>query len=247
MKRISLAVFTAVLVFATNAFALTAEENCSANSNNCIQKGDVYYAVNDQGKMTIYGPTEGEGVSVGYGAFANMDTINKIEITGKITSIQGKAFQGVANVTELTIPDSVISIGSDAFRNMTALKSLIIGDNVSMLGNACNGVQLSSFEGGATTLQEFLATYGKFEDGNFNVRCTSGDCKAVLEAWDRARGTTYASRMQDPPVQVVNEDGSISTYINGKLVSTKGRRIYTVEQAERVTKPTGNKFKVRYR
>ena len=42
-------------------------------------------------------------------------------------------------------------------------------------------------------------------------------------------------------------DGSFAVYKDGVFVGYKGKRIYTMEEANRVTKPTGNTFKIKYR
>ena len=42
-------------------------------------------------------------------------------------------------------------------------------------------------------------------------------------------------------------DGSFAVYKDGVFVGYKGKRIYTMEEANRVTKPTGNVFKIKYR
>ncbi len=46
----------------------------------------------------------------------------------------------------------------------------------------------------------------------------------------------------------LNNDGSISIYDkNGNLIGLKGKRIYTVDEAEKISKPTGNILKLRYK
>ena len=42
-------------------------------------------------------------------------------------------------------------------------------------------------------------------------------------------------------------DGSFAVYKDGVFAGYKGKRIYTMEEANRVTKPTGNVFKIKYR
>ena len=42
-------------------------------------------------------------------------------------------------------------------------------------------------------------------------------------------------------------DGSFAVYKDGVFVGYKGKRIYTTEEANRVTKPMGNTFKIKYR
>lgn len=208
--------------------------------------------------------------------FSNMTNVKNLTIPDSVTKIEGWAFHGMASVESLTIPNSVTEIGYQAFEDMSGVKDLVIPSSVTTVGyRAFNGMHslnnltiedLSAeaiisnlaFLGlspanltiSSEMLERYLNASGGFKTtGDLNIVCNSGDCKAVLEAWDAEKGTDYAIRatVRAKSQQIVNADGSISIYENGQLVSTRGKRIYTVEEAERVSKPTGNKIMIRYK
>ncbi len=88
------------------------------------------------------------------------ESVSKIEVLGKVTSIPARAFENWASLEEFTVPDSVesigslafagctslesfkfgetealTSIGSKAFRGTTALKTLVVPDSVTFIGS----------------------------------------------------------------------------------------------------------------
>lgn len=191
--------------------------------------------------------------SIGSGAFQNMWALTgEITIPTGITDIGSNAFNGARNVTgALVIPEGVTTIGAQAFFSMNGITSVIIPDTVTSIGGyAFGGVKVPDLTVSAENLQRYLDAMGLFnQSGDINISCSSGDCKAVLEAWDATHNTTYASRaiVTAKSQQVVNADGSTSIYENGRLVATRGKRIYTVEEASKLSKPTGNTFRLRYK
>ncbi len=69
-------------------------------------------------------------VSIGKGAFAELETIHSLTIPDTVTKICGDAFSGCRNLSELTIPDSVTEIGKCAFGDCTSLKSVRLPGNL---------------------------------------------------------------------------------------------------------------------
>lgn len=84
----------------------------------------------------------------------------------------------------------------------------------------------------------YYSSADKMMTGGVEEGCeTQETCAAVVRLAAAANTTT----------EVQNADGSTSIYENGQLVSTRGKRIYTVEEASRLSKETGNTFKLRYK
>lgn len=213
--------------------------------------------------------------TIGQGAFAGMSSVTgELKIPSGVTSIGASAFYDVSSVTgELKIPSGVTSIGNSAFNNMTGITSIIIPESVTAIGSnafqhmpslisitipdsvtninyqAFWSTSVQTLIANAENLQKYLNTGGSFKDGNIGIVCSTGDCQAVLEAWDTAHGTNYASRttFRAKNQEIQNADGSTSIYRNGQLVGFRGKRIYTVEEAEKLSKPTGNTFRIRYK
>ena len=79
---------------------------------------------------------------------------------------------------------------------------------------------------------------------------TQQDCLKLMDmAYAGTNCTTIASCSQWLKLnrQETNPDGSLSIYRNGEFVGFKNKRIYTVEEANLVAKPTGNTVRIKYR
>ncbi|MBR2299313.1 MAG: hypothetical protein IJ870_01905 [Alphaproteobacteria bacterium] len=148
-------------------------------------------------------------------------------------------------VTSLVIDDEMTNIGPSVFSYLT---------NVSHLS------------ANASNLSEFLNKGGAFASGDVEINCTSGACSDTLKTkfgnnYDASRFTVIGH-----PYTIENEDGTVSTYVDDQLrqishadgsiyiydenrnvIGIKGKRIFTIEEAETLSKKTGNTFKLRYR
>ena len=198
--------------------------------------------------VVIEGANETTGTT-GVTSIADMafrsNNLTSVVIPDSVTSIGNTAFYG-NNLTSVVIPDSVTEIGKGAFYGNN-LTSVVIPDSVTSIGSsAFDGSQATDLVCSAENLQRYLGAAGAFvNSGDINLSCTTGDCQAVLEAWDTAKGTNYASRAK---TILTNPDGSKAIYdLSGKFLGYKNKRIYTIEEAEKVSKKTGNTFRLRYK
>ncbi|MBR2299382.1 MAG: leucine-rich repeat protein, partial [Alphaproteobacteria bacterium] len=157
------------------------------------------------------------------------------------------AFYGT-NITSIDIPESVTSIGASAFSGCSKLTSLYIPDGAAIGGGAFAGVKLSDLSISATQLENYLKAGGGFLDNPdlVKIKCTSGNCKEILETYGNGKYAAYGARVRYGSVK--NRDGS-TTYFDddGNVAYYKGKRIYTIEEANAVTKTQGNIFKLRYK
>ncbi|MBR2300172.1 MAG: leucine-rich repeat protein [Alphaproteobacteria bacterium] len=195
----------------------------------------------------------------------SMNNLTSIVIPDSVTSIGEYAFFN-NNLTSVTIPDSVTSIEDYAF-GFNYLTSVVIPDSVTSIGEGAFLLsQANDLVCSAENLQRYLDASGKFAySGDINLTCTTGDCLAKLQAWDESNDTNYVARAV---IQITNADGSISSYKNGifqsriaqgtdgstyaydengNLIAIKGKRIYTIDEATKLSKKTGNTFRLRYK
>jgi len=182
--------------------------------------------------------------SIGRSAFNNNNNLTSVVISDSVTSIGEYTFYN-NNLTSVVIPDSVTSIGVGAFYKNN-LTSVVIPDSVTSIGNnAFKGSQATDLVCSAENLQRYLDAFGALvNSGDINLSCTTGDCKAVLEAWDTAKGTNYASRAK---TIITKTDGSKAIYdLSGKFLGYKNKRIYTIEEANRVAGER-NTIRIRYK
>ena len=197
--------------------------------------------------------------TIGDSAFRSMWNVEgSLVIPNSVVNI-GKygAFWGLHGITSLTIPDSVTSIGTKAFFKVDGLTDLTIPDSVSTIGEYAFAKRdndtgaptindsITNLTIGANTLSKYLEAMGGFtQTGDINIHCTTGNCQAILEAWDAANGTTYASRAK---TIVTNSDGSKTVYdLSGNLIGYKGKRIYTIDEANQVAGQK-NRVSIKYR
>ena len=66
--------------------------------------------------------------------FCNISSINKINLTDKVTSIGDRAFYGCSGLTSINIPNSVTSIGNSSFSGCSSLTSVTIPNSVTSFG-----------------------------------------------------------------------------------------------------------------
>ena len=67
-------------------------------------------------------------ISIGHGAFYDLESLTNITIPSSVTSIGDYAFRDCTSLTSITIPNSVTSIGSYAFLGCTNLTSVTFND-----------------------------------------------------------------------------------------------------------------------
>ena len=215
-----------------------------------------------------------EGItSVEGSAFREASNLTSVTLPESLTSIGSWAFHAT-NLGSVNIPKNVTTISSMAFyhANLTSVQfaegsklqtigqeafetnwftSVNIPDSVQTISNAAfNGAcfYVTDVTASAENLEKYLQAAGKFSS-NATLHCTVGDCAAVLAAWDSEHNTSYATNVSVSyvPIEVPSDDGSVRIYKNGKLVGFKKKRIYTVDEAEKLSKKTGNKFRIRYK
>ena len=159
--------------------------------------------------------------------------LRKINLPDSIEQIGNLAFDA-NNLTELRIPASLQKLESEAFAS-NPITTLVIPEGVTEihpLAFYCNGCS-STLAGQALPLERIYCSSAQLEQ-----------CKAAISPLgDNIEVFEYQSI-----------GGQI--YINGRFYNSANdilsgnhikKRIYTVEEAERLSKPTGNTFKLRYK
>ena len=101
--------------------------------------------------------------SIGSYAFIYNHTIESVEISGTVQTIEGNAFQGT-HLKSVTIPDNVTSIGREAFQDCTSLKNIALSNGVQDLGYVF---------GGCTALESVTIPSGVTSMGSTFEGCTS--------------------------------------------------------------------------
>ncbi len=146
-KRTIAILLSVLLVFTALPMALAATVEASGTD------GAITWSLDSEGVMTI----SGSGKMTDYTSASLVPwnskaaSIQKLEITGSVTSVGNYAFYGCANLEKVKIPNSVVTIGTSAFENCTKLPSVTlpsglqeIGDNAFYGCTALNDVSITS-------------------------------------------------------------------------------------------------------
>ena len=185
--------------------------------------------------------------SIGDGAFMSASSLTSITIPAGVTSIEKFAFYGASSLTSINIPDSVTSIGEAAFDGARSLTSINIPDSVTSIGNGAfnDARSLTSItipDTAALGINLFRRT--NLNNGTLHCAGVLAQCQANMRNAGYADGTY---NMVQAPYSKKQADGSRVYYdANGKLTGFTGKRIYTVEEATKVSGER-NTFKIRYK
>ncbi|MBR2300118.1 MAG: leucine-rich repeat domain-containing protein [Alphaproteobacteria bacterium] len=164
----------------------------------------------------------------------------------KLTSIPNYLFWDASNLKSVMLPDSITSVGWAAFSGVPSTATVYCQEG----GNKHGGKSCSELFTANSSFTGTIQLYAKDTNGNmilYDKDETTGEITS--------NGKKYASidhliagRAMHEIQQIENSDGSVYLYDeNGNLIGIKGKRIYTVEEAARLSKPTGNTFKLRYK
>ena len=178
-------------------------------------------------------------------AFEGASKLEKVvfEQGSKVKSLEYGAFMGDSKLTTIALPDELETIGERVFFGCSQLRNLVIPDSLTSIGSqAFYEVSLAKITCSEENLSKYLNALGGFQ-GVPEIVCTKGACENAL------KGTKYEGKVNItyPLREEVQADGSIAIYRHGKFVGFKNKRIYSVDEAEMLSKPTGNKFRIRYR
>ncbi|MBR2299078.1 MAG: leucine-rich repeat domain-containing protein [Alphaproteobacteria bacterium] len=165
--------------------------------------------------------------TIGIKSFRNTDSLLEVELPSSLVSIGSGAFLS-GGLTKLVIPDGVESIGDNAFYNAKYLESLVIPASVTEIGKNVFG------KGKNLNL---IGTFYCEQPSTGTSPCNSG----LGVSQDRFK---YYTKDQNGNI-IVNGQKYSSLEKLAKGVEVK--RIYTVEEASKLSKPTGNTFKLRYK
>ncbi len=182
------------------------------------------------------------------GAMQNIKTLTNVtfEEGSKLESIGSGAFNSNPLLTEFDIPQGVKVLASNTF-NLSGINSIVLNDAV-------------------------FADDNNYDDGYFhglnlhalsdvdNIYCSDAVRAKCEEYFNQAtfwEKSVYYPIKEKATLNINNADGTVDTYRygsdgataiyrDGKLKSYKGKRIFTIEEANAVAGKT-NHVKIRYR
>lgn len=186
----------------------------------------------------------GNGVKkIDYNAFDGAENLSKIVLSESLTEIGQYAFRSVA-ADSFVLPDSLFSEGAKLATDFLPYDTKNIYCSAAV-EEKCRAYMSTAYggycpgTGGGCPIHRLnglvdIQIYTK-EDGMFVLTDSEGNKKYYASAGDLQDGTICDSSCQR----------SIRLAASGMTYERK--RIYTVEEAERVSKPTGNRIMLRYK
>ena len=262
MKKISILLTASAFMFLS--FSVSAEVVTNTNcGSNCSWSYDT-----DTGEVNVFLTNTSGDNPTGTVSSTPWTTAYKSSIT-KITTddlLSGNVkCNSCSNLTEVVLGKNVTSITSDAFRDTqltsivipsdsklttisnrafwgTKIESIAIPNSVTTInGNAFYGVSLSAITCSEENLARYIATGGVFKDGA-TISCSRGSCENALKGtkWEGKVGVIYP--IEEKPLA----NGGVAVFKNGEFVGYKGKRIYTLEEANTVT-GIKNRVVIRYK
>ncbi|MBR2299700.1 MAG: leucine-rich repeat domain-containing protein [Alphaproteobacteria bacterium] len=208
--------------------------------------------------------------SIGNQAFKNTNNLTEVTIPASVERIGQAAFNGSRNVENVSFQDgsNLKIIETGAFNTMPKLKNIEIPEGVTRIDS--NFLNYSSVD--YLVLPDSIFWTDEFTMENIdglnlhalsnikNVYCSEAvkvKCEKYFkeaEFYDIKEGLYYPIK-EKADLAIYTADGD-KFYANGKWYNSlsdmnKGnyniKRIYTLEEAEKVSKKTGNTFKLRYK
>ena len=73
-------------------------------------------------------------VSIGTGAFANVEALRSVVLSGSVTRIDDYAYMGCEDLADVRLQDGLASIGSNAFAGCKNLRGLYVPPTVTLIG-----------------------------------------------------------------------------------------------------------------
>ncbi len=276
MKSLFIAIFIAVLStpiisYGSTYVACGEDENgtcwpcgetCSArltypNEEDKANQTNAILTFSGTGAMYNYAsPTNNPaltGVEPWYGVARK---IVKAVVEDGITTVGSRSIYSMSLLEEVVLPDTIESIGAYAFHGATSLSIIDIPENVKKIYDYAfqNSYNLT-----ALSLPESLFQQGGDVKNNIlpDSGITSLYCPKAYE--QKCRKILKGSGFKDTAIENIlkfyTKSGNEYFY-DGKFYQSASditinnnikKRIYTLEEANRVAKPTGNTVRIKYR
>ena len=256
-----------ILILALMLIATQSKADCTLetlNDTDCFQCGEncvahVTYedelqpdgSIKSVGTMTLSGQGPmGGWYSASEPWYAVRNNIQNISIEEGITSIGYNAFFGFENLQNIELPQSLREIHPGGLEYCTSLENLTIPDNVTIDTEALETTGITTLvipanttlsptafkaDNSTPTLIEKLYCTPQMKDACEAAIAWRGDAAEVVEYIQTSDnqylvGGKYYAKLSDI---------GTPNYIK--------KRIYTIDEANRVAKPTGNTVRIKYR
>jgi len=184
------------------------------------------------------------GGSVDTNKFSSLTNLTNLEINN-VTELYRNGFQNNTSVTDLTV--SAQEIGNRVFSGMTGVTNLSLGNIASIGDEAFSGMSGVTAFVIPDSLTDMSEDCGIHSPQKVYCQDTTKDRCANLfsEFYRKPEIILYTKDPVSGKIKVGNKTyASFDDIAKGNYIK---KRIYTVEEATRLSKPTGNTFMIRYK
>ena len=180
---------------------------------------------------------------LGQSCFQGLDHVTDIKLPDGLQTIGQQAFDRVKSLESLSVPDSVNQIGYAAFAWTTSLKTMDVGDGFETVSELSPlfGVGISDNPRGNESITTFYCQNGTTNQCAYLNVFNTNDTRVCTETCNFSDVVLYEKEGNRYLINAQRYK-SINDFENNVPV----KRIYTVEEAIKISKPTGNTFKIRY-
>ena len=259
MKEFKFSALLGSFFLATNAMAVTPDSG---------DMGNIHWDLAENGTLTISkkdGATSGDMPNFNYGGSGapwNRDDVSDVVILSGVTSIGNWAGGTFGTINSISIPNTVSKLGNYAFTHMTTNK-LELPNSIKELGDwtfhanyitkaivipeSVETLNVTSSNGATycpMALRDKCSDQYLYENigGEYIVYNSDGTIKESFKDYsDFSKGKVLAKYTK-------NVDGSYTLRdAENNFIGFKGKRIYTIQEANQVSAPTGNRVSIRYK
>ena len=188
----------------------------------------AFYAASNLETVNIPNSVE----QIGDWAFCRTQNLKEIKLPNNpnFTTIPDYAFSH-SGLTSIDIPQNVTSIGDWAFSGCKNLTNILISDNVNFIDH-----------GAFNALPQDVNVYCRQGTNKHNGKT----CDELIDDHSLFTGKSTTYQTDDNGFLMIRQKkyASFKDFVEGNYIK---KRIYTIEEAAAVSKPTGNTFKIRYK
>lgn len=136
-------------------------------------------------ELTVPSEYKGEPVTgIRGNVFANMTSLEKVNLPDSIVSIRGQAFKNAKNLISVDLPDNLTYLGGSAFKNCESLTSIVIPEGVTIIEGA-------TFYGCSSLMTVVLPSGLTEIGGEAFEECTSLTSIVIPESVTRIGGEAF--------------------------------------------------------
>ena len=216
-------------------------------------------------KIVIQNKSDQEKFSnIGQYAFTNMDNLTEVVLPEGIETLSYAAFHNNSVLEKINLPSTLKSIGAWAL-SYTNISSVELPDGIETIGDVAFPLDMTNiylppslFKDETPGISKYALARGRIQ----TIFCAKGDEKCQnyqpVECWQFGDGGCLDEYDRPVDIKTYQKESDGRYVLDGVRYQSfidmqKGqngtglKRIYTIDEANLVAKPTGNTIRIKYR